>query len=127
MKLGRVLLSLLFVLALACVAEAATATLTWSDMSTNELGFTVQRKAEPCAGTVATFGEIATVGANVATYVDSTVVSGNTYCYRVNAWNTVDGTANGTKQFSAWSNTAGILIPFGVPVVPGQLGVVAAP
>lgn len=106
------------------VADAATATLTWSDKSTNELGFNVERKDSECAGAASWF-PLAGVGANIETYVDPTVASGSTYCYRVNAWNEV--TPGGSRQYSAWSNTAGLTVPFPVPAAPGPLGVAGAP
>jgi len=61
-----------------------TITLAWADNSTNENGFGIERKT----GTNGTFTQIATVAANVNSYSDSDVVAGNTYCYRVNAFNT---------------------------------------
>ena len=64
---------------------AATITLAWADNSTNENGFGIERKT----GTNGTFARIAKVAANVTSYSDSSVVAGNTYCYRVNAFNTV--------------------------------------
>src|SRR5262249_52819490 len=48
-------------------------------------GFGIERKT----GTNGTFAQIATVAANVTSYSDSSVVAGNAYCYRVNAFNTV--------------------------------------
>lgn len=39
--------------------------------------------------TVSTFSQIAMVGRNLVSYVDSTVVPGSRYCYRVRAYNTV--------------------------------------
>lgn len=117
----------LLLVCLAVPAFGATATLTWTDNSTNEMGFEVQRKAELCAGVAGTWGPLGAVSANVATYADATVAEGAPYCYRVRAWNTVDGTPTGTKQYSAWSNTAGATIPFSVPAAPGSLGITVAP
>lgn len=120
------LLLLLGICLIPVVTEAAQATLTWSDNATNEMGYTVQRKAEPCAGS-GTWNDLVQLGVNAVTYVDQTVVQGGTYCYRVAAWNTKDGTPTGVKQFSAFSNEAGITLPFSVPVAPNQLGVTAGP
>lgn len=63
---------------------SGTITLTWADNSNNETGFGIERKA----GTNGTFAQIATVAANVNSYTDSGFIAGNTYCYRVNAFNT---------------------------------------
>lgn len=120
------LLSACCLLVTATWSHAATATLTWTDASTNELGFTIERKTVAC-GSAGTWAVLGGVGAGVATYKDLTVVEGGAYCYRVNAWNTVDGTPAGTKQFSAWSNEAGLTVPFAVPQPPAGLGVVSTP
>src|SRR5574341_248159 len=65
-------------------AFAATLQLTWADNSTNEDGFNIERKT----GTTGTYAQIASVGANVTSYTDATVVAGTTYCYRVSAFKT---------------------------------------
>jgi hypothetical protein len=64
-------------------AWAATATLTWTDNSTNETSFSIERQI---AGG-APYAEIGTCAANVATYTDTTLVAGTSYCYRVKAAN----------------------------------------
>ena len=112
-----------YILAVALVlcavpAFAATATLTWTDNSTNESGFNVQRKLEVCAGSGA-WSDLAQVGANVTTYKDGTIQEGVPVCYRVNAYNSAGA--------SAWSNTAGGVPPFTIPAVPSQLGVTFGP
>jgi hypothetical protein len=108
-------------------AQAATATLTWQDNSTNEMGFTVERKSDPagCAGVVP-FVVLGSVGANIKTYVDATILDNTPYCYRVQAWNTVDGTAGGTKQYSV-GYAGPTYYPFVIPVGPSLLGVTAGP
>jgi len=57
--------------------------LDWTDTATNEDGFKIERKA----GTSGTYAQAATVGANVTSYTDSTLVDGATYCYRLFAFN----------------------------------------
>jgi hypothetical protein len=68
-------------------------TLTWVDNSANESGFYIERA--PSAGS---FSQIASVGANVTTYVNSGLSAGTTYQYRVRAYN--------SSGNSAYSNTA---------------------
>lgn len=80
--------------AVPTTAIAVSLTLTWVDTSTNEDGFTVERKVD----VTGTFTRIATVEANILSYVDSTVVESLFYCYRMQAYN-----AAGT---SAYSNEA---------------------
>ena len=63
-------------------------------MSENETGFKIERKKS----TESTFTQIATVGANVATYTNSGLLAGTTYNYRIRAYNQVG--------HSGYSNTA---------------------
>jgi len=64
-------------------ASAGQLTLTWTDNSSNENGFKIERKL----GLTGTFTEIAIVGANVSTYSDNGLTDGITYCYQVRAYN----------------------------------------
>lgn len=105
------------ILAIAQQAEAATATLTWQDNSTNEDGFHVQRKINACLSPDP-WTELAHVAANAVQYVDSTIVEGNQYCFRVNAYNTAGE--------SAWSNTAEASVVYTAASTPGTLAVTAA-
>ena len=61
------------------------------DNSSNEQGFKIERRT----GTTQTYTQIAIVGANVTSYNDSGLVDGETYCYRVHAFN-----AAGTSPYS---------------------------
>ena len=95
-------------------AEAATNRLTWTDNSANETTFHVERKAVAC-GAAGTFAEIATVGANVVLFDDTTAVEGQAYCYRVAASNSAGK--------SAFSNEAGRTTPVSIPAAPSGLTV----
>ena len=70
--------------------------LRWSDNSTNEQGFEVERSTSSSGG----FVRVAAVGANATSYTDRTVQRKQTYYYRVRAVNGVGG--------SAYSNTASV-------------------
>src|SRR5262245_61698970 len=72
-------------------AEPGQLTLTWNDNSTNENGFAIQRKL----GTNGTYTQIATVGTNTTSYVDTGLTTGASYCYKVDSFN-----AAGTSPFS---------------------------
>jgi hypothetical protein len=69
----------------AGVAQAQTGVLhiTWRDNSTNEDGFLVERSLDDTVG----FERIAVVGANTGGFRDSGLRLGDTYCYRVQAYN----------------------------------------
>jgi len=80
-----ILISLLSLAALGGPRESGAGELqaTWMDNSSNEDGFKIERRT----GTTQTYTEIAIVGVNVTSYNDSGLVDGDTYCYRVNAFN----------------------------------------
>ncbi len=94
MKNLVLILAAVLCLLFASKVEAQTATyehnLTWQDNSDNEDGFKVERKTPSIPGD--TFGEIAQVIANVATYKD-TVADGQERCYRVRAFNAAGDSA----------------------------------
>jgi len=84
--------------------------LEWLDNADNETGFIVERKAEACAAATLSYAIVAYVGAAggtgaTVTYIDTDVVEGATYCYRVSAYN-----SGGT---SSPSNTAQRTVPIG--------------
>lgn len=66
--------------------------LVWSDNSSNELGFKIQRRDN----NTTTWVDIASVGANVTSYKDMLAKPGTNYSYRVLATN--------TAGVSGWSN-----------------------
>ena len=66
----------------AALAGVQQINLSWTDNSSNETGFRVERVAGAGA-----FLEIGTVAADITTYSDTTVQSGITYSYRVIAFN----------------------------------------
>ncbi len=81
--MNRIFLQLLFVLLWASTADAVSSlTISWQDNSTNEAGFNVER-ATSAAGP---FNQIAAVGENVTSYVDSNLPEASTLllpCERV--------------------------------------------
>jgi hypothetical protein len=84
--------------------------LSWSDNSTDETGFKIERSTD---GT--TFAEVASVGANVTTYSDTGLTESTTYYYRVRAHN--------TGGDSDYSNTASTTT---IPAAPTNLAATAA-
>lgn len=83
-------------------AQAFSATsvkLTWSDNSTNETGFKIERRLS----TQSTYSQIATVGVNTTTYTNTGLSKNKTYYYRIRAYN-----SNGN---SGYSNIASATTP----------------
>lgn len=82
----------------ATVGTSTSAILTWSDNSTNEEGFTIERSTDGV-----NFSPIATKGLNVTTHTDSGLATSTTYYYRVKAFNNIGS--------SGYTNTASVFIP----------------
>jgi uncharacterized delta-60 repeat protein len=72
--------------------------LSWTDNSSNEDGFKIERKT----GTGGTYSEITTVGANVTAYSDTGLGVGVQYCYRARAYN---GEGNSTYSNESCATT----------------------
>ncbi len=90
---------------LAATAVSSTQTdLAWTDNSSNETGFRIERKT----GATGTWAQIATTGANVVSYSNSGLTDGTVYYYRVQAYNSV-----GTSGYSNEATTA-CSLPIGV-------------
>ncbi len=92
-------------------ASASSLRLAWTDASLNESGFKIERRLQGSTS----FAEIAQVGRNTNSYLDSGRVAGTTYEYRVRATNSVgdsayspiaSGTPSGETAFTqiAWSS-----------------------
>ncbi len=77
----------------ATAASSSSINLKWTDNSTNESSFTVQRSTD---GT--NFTSVGTAAAGATTYSDSGLAAATAYTYRVTATNAAGS--------SAWSNTA---------------------
>ena len=89
--------------------------LNWVDNASNEASYVVQRKAGT-AGAACTAGgtwnAVATLAANSATYTNTTVTSGSSYCYQVRATNAAGA--------SAWNITAtAVTLPISVTAPTG--------
>jgi uncharacterized repeat protein (TIGR01451 family)/CSLREA domain-containing protein len=80
---------------------AASIMLNWTDNSSDENAFSVERSPDG-----SNWQEITQVGANVTTYVDNAVVCDSTYSYRVRSYRSLDG------AYSSYSTTATASMPF---------------
>lgn len=84
----------------------------WSDNSSNETGFTVERCTGTllfCAANPGAWSLLATNAANVSTFIDNGLAPGTTYTWRVQAFNAVGS--------SAYSNYLSVTTP-GTVVIP---------
>lgn len=87
--------------------------LSWTDASTNEQGFKLERATGGSAG----FALIATLPANSQSYTDAGLEIGTTYQYRLRAFNSFGHSAYSTEVTAATHNT--------IPAAPQQLSVSA--
>jgi titin len=92
-----------------------TVTLHWTDTSSNEAGFTIQRSTT--SGFTSGNTTIA-VGANVMSFVDTTVAQRTRYYYRVQSTNALGN--------STWSNVVNALTVGQLPMAPTNLHLVSA-
>lgn len=81
--------------------------LSWTDNSSNETGFKIERSPNG-----STFTQIATVGANVTTYASTGLTASTTYYYRVRAY---------TNQNSAYTNVSSATTLTNIPSSPSAL------
>lgn len=79
---------------LACMLLSFTASalqITWTDNSDNESGFVVERRLFQDVDYIT----LAMLASNSISYSDDTMASGETYCYRVGAFNTAGTSYSG--------------------------------
>ena len=72
----------------ASVESATSIKITWTDNSSNETGFKIERNTSG-----GSYSQITTVSANATNYTDTGLVSGVKYYYRVQAYNTAGNSA----------------------------------
>lgn len=86
----------------ATLASSDSIDLTWSDNASDEVGYKVQGSMDGSS-----WDEIAALGPNVTRFTDTGLVAGQTYSYRVYAFNSVGS--------SAFSNTASATLSVAQP------------
>ena len=101
----------------ATAASSSQINLGWTDNSTNEDGFRIER----CQGSGCTsFAQIAEVGANVTSYSNTGLAASTAYVYRVRAFNG-GGNSGYSNTATATTQAAG-----SVPAAPSALSATAA-
>lgn len=93
----------------ATVVSAAQINLGWTDNTTQESGFKIERKI----GAGGTWSQITTVGANVTSYNNTGLSQNTSYYYRVRAYY--------SSTNSAYSNEANATTPYATPAAPSVL------
>lgn len=102
----------------ATTSSTSKINLTWTDNGNNEAGFIIERKVEG-----ETYGIIASVEANEASYTDESLSPNTTYYYRVKAFNPF-GESDYSNEASAKTLFFEVVIPGPLlitPVVPEEL------
>lgn len=89
---------------MASSAPSSQIDLRWTDNSSIETGFKVERKT----GTDGTYSEIATVTSNTTTYSDTGLSEGTTYYYRIRSYS-----ISGNSSYSAEASATTQSIPSG--------------
>jgi len=87
----------------ATAASSASIHLTWSDNSTDENGFAIER-APDAGGRAGTYAQAGTVAAGVAAYSDTGLSASTTYWYRIRAYN---GAGSSAYSAAAHATTSG--------------------
>ena len=90
----------------ATANSASQITFKWTDASSNETGFRIQRST---SSSFATFSEF-TVDANTTQYVDTNLAASTTYYYRAQSYNAVGGSSF-TSNVSATTQATAPTIP----------------
>ena len=92
-------------LSVATASSTNQVNLTWTDNSSTEDGFKIERALD-AGGSPGTWGQIATVNSNVTTYSDASLMDGTKYWYRVRAYN-----VRGDSDYSNQANAITQLVP----------------
>ncbi len=89
----------------ATAASSSQINLSWTDNSTNETGFKIERKT----GSGGTWSQIATVGAGVTSYSNTGLSAFTTYYYRVRATNSAGDSAYSNEASATTGGSTGLV------------------
>jgi hypothetical protein len=85
----------------ATAASSSQINLVWTDNSTNETGFEIDRKT----GSTGSWSQIATTGAGVTSYSNTGLTASTTYYYRVRATNSAGDSADSNEASATTSGS----------------------
>ena len=85
---------------IATVYSSYRLELAWTDNSSNETAFKIERKTDSGA-----FAEIASTSANVTSYEDTGVTSGHSYTYRVRSYNIIGYSSGYSNEITVTPST----------------------
>ncbi|MGH7494304.1 MAG: fibronectin type III domain-containing protein, partial [bacterium] len=97
----------------ATAVSSSQINLTWSDQTSNETGFSIERKI----GAAGSYAQVGTAGANATNFPDNGLTTGTQYFYRIRAHN--------ATNVSAYSNEANATTFSGQPTTPDSLSATA--
>jgi subtilisin family serine protease len=101
---------------IASAVSASQINLTWSDQSSNETGFRVER----CTGaTCTTFTQVASLSANTTSYQNMSLAANTTYRYRVVAFNDGGSSPSGIAAATTMPAATIPARPTGLVATPG--------
>lgn len=106
----------------ASVLSTTAIVLNWTDNSSNETGFQIERSLSATTG----FALAGTVAANTTSYTSTGLAAGTQYYYRVRATNS-GGTSAYSAVASATTGTKRYLVDFGIAKTLANWNVIAAP
>jgi len=90
----------------AVAVDTTQVNLTWTDNSTNEAGYKVQRKI---AGGI--FADVASTAADMSTFSDFALTSNTTYTYRVYAYNSAGNSLQYSNEVTITTNRSSANLP----------------
>ena len=93
----------------ATASSSSKINLAWTDKSSNETGFQIERKSGSCSSTNS-WSKIKTVGQNITSYGNTGLPSGKTYSYRVRAYKK-SSTTPYAYGYSLYSNCSSAKTP----------------
>lgn len=104
-----ILVLMLLLLASAARAQAVDRPATWTDTSSNEANFIIQKCAGVCTASSTGWSQVGMVAANITSFLITGALPGSTTSYRVGATNSAG---------TGWSTVVTDILPLVIPTAP---------